>query len=56
MLLGLVIGIVMGYPISIVAPHQSTTSKPSISLSSHSVKAGELYTATLTGFPANTII
>jgi hypothetical protein len=56
MLLGLVIGIAIGYSISIVAPYQSTTSKPSISLSSHSVKAGELYTATLTGFPTNTII
>jgi hypothetical protein len=56
LLLGLVIGLAVGYSISIVAPYQSTASKPSISLSSHSVKAGELYTATVTGFPANTVI
>lgn len=56
LLLGLVIGLAVGYSISIVAPYQSTGSKPSISLSSHSVKAGELYTATVTGFPANTVI
>ena len=56
MLLGLVIGLAIGYSISIVAPFQSTASKPSISLSSHSVKAGELYIATITGFPANTVI
>lgn len=37
-------------------PYQSTAAKPSILLSSHSVKAGELYTATLTNFPANTVI
>ena len=56
MLLGLVIGLAVGYSISIVAPYQSSSSKPSISLSSHSVKAGELYTATIAGFPANTVI
>ena len=55
-LLGLLIGLAVGYSISIVLPYQSAASKPSISLSSHSVKAGELYTATLTGFPANTVI
>jgi hypothetical protein len=55
-LLGLIIGAGIGYSISIVAPYQSNSSKPSISLSSHSVKAGELYTATLTGFPADTEI
>jgi hypothetical protein len=55
-LLGLIIGLAAGYSISIVLPYQSTASKASISLSSHSVKAGELYTATLTGFPANTEI
>ena len=55
-LLALVIGLAIGYSISIVAPYQSPVSKPSISLSSHSVKAGEQYTATVTGFPANTVI
>ena len=55
-LLSLVIGLAIGYSISIVLPFQSVAQKPSISLSSHSVKAGEQYTATLTGFPANTEI
>ena len=55
-LLGLVIGLAVGYSISIVLPFQSAAQKPSITLSSHSVKAGEQYTATLTGFPANTEI
>jgi hypothetical protein len=54
-LIGLVIGLVIGYSISIVVPFQSPA-KPSISLSSRTVKAGEQYTATLTGFPANTEI
>ena len=51
-LLGLVIGLVVGYSISVVIPAQ----KPAISLSSNSIKAGELFTATITGFPANTEI
>jgi hypothetical protein len=51
-LLGLVIGLVIGYSVSLAMPAQ----KPSILLSSNSVKAGEQYTATLTGFPANTEI
>jgi hypothetical protein len=55
-LLGLVIGLAVGYSMSIAVPFQSPAQKPSISLSSHSVKAGEQYTATLTGFPANTEI
>jgi hypothetical protein len=55
-LLGLVIGLAVGYSMSIGVPFQSPAQKPSISLSSHSVKAGEQYTATLTGFPANTEI
>jgi hypothetical protein len=54
-LLGLVIGLVVGYSVSIVLPYQSTQ-KPSISLSPNSVTAGANYTATLTGFPANTNI
>ncbi|MGA2682424.1 MAG: hypothetical protein ABSF44_11580 [Candidatus Bathyarchaeia archaeon] len=53
-LLALVIGLAVGYSISIVVPFQSAASKPSISLSSNSVKSGGQYTATLTGFPANT--
>jgi hypothetical protein len=55
-LLGLVIGLAVGYSISIAMPYQSSAQKTSISLSSSSVKAGEQYTATLTGFPANTEI
>jgi len=55
-LLGLVIGVAIGYSISIAVPYQLSAQKPSISLSSHSVKAGGQYTATLTGFPANTEI
>jgi len=51
-LLGLVIGLVVGYSVSAMIPVQ----KPAISLSSNSVKAGEQYTATITGFPANTEI
>jgi len=55
-LLGLVIGLAVGYSISIAMPYQPSSQKTSISLSSNSVKAGEQYTATLTGFPANTEI
>lgn len=54
--LGLVIGLAVGYAISIALPFQSAAQKPSISLSSNSVKSGGQYTATLTGFPANTEI
>ena len=54
-LLCLVIGLAVGYSISIVVPYRSTA-KPSISVSSSSVKAGAQFTATLTGFPANTEI
>ncbi|HUJ84750.1 MAG TPA: hypothetical protein VLV84_04000 [Candidatus Acidoferrales bacterium] len=56
LLLGLVVGLAVGYSISIAVPFQTTAPKPTISLSSNSVKAGALYTATLTGFPANTEI
>jgi len=55
-ILGLVIGLAVGYSISIALPYQSPAQKPSISLSSNTVRAGEQYTATLTGFPANTEI
>jgi hypothetical protein len=55
-LLGLVIGLAVGYSISIAIPYQSPAPKPTLTLNSHSVKAGESYTATLTGFPANTEI
>ncbi|HKM59579.1 MAG TPA: hypothetical protein VJY36_01765 [Candidatus Bathyarchaeia archaeon] len=54
LLLGLVVGLAVGYSISIAVPFQTTAQKPTILLSSNSVKAGALYTATLTGFPANT--
>ena len=52
----MVIGLVVGYGVSIIAPFQTQAQKPSISLSSSTIKAGENYTATLTGFPANTEI
>jgi hypothetical protein len=55
-LLGLIIGLALGYSISIALPYQLSVQKPSISLSSNTVRAGEQYTATLTGFPANTEI
>jgi len=55
-LLGLVIGLAVGYSISIAVPFQANAQKPYISLTSSSVKAGDKYTATLTGFPANTEI
>jgi hypothetical protein len=55
-LLGLVIGLVVGYSMSIIVPNPLAAQKPTISLSSNSVKAGANYTATLTGFPANTEI
>jgi len=54
-LLALVIGLVVGYFISVVVPYQSTQ-KPTISLSTSTVTSGANYTATLTGFPANTEI
>jgi hypothetical protein len=55
LLLGLVVGLVAGYSVSIVLPYQSVQ-KPAMSLSPNSVTAGGNYTATLTGFPANTKI
>jgi hypothetical protein len=54
-LLGLIVGLVIGYSVSIVLPYQSTQ-KPTLSLNPSSVASGENYTATLTGFPANTKI
>lgn len=55
-ILALVIGLAVGYAISVAVPFKSPASKPSIALSSNSVKSGAQYTATLTGFPANTEI
>jgi FlaG/FlaF family flagellin (archaellin) len=57
-LAALFIGVALGYTLSIAAPYQLPTSivKPAISLSKSTVAAGEQYTATLTGFPANTEI
>jgi len=53
----LFVGVVLGYSLSIVAPYQLPAStKPTISLSKNTVRAGEQYTVTLTGFPANTEI
>ena len=54
----LVVGVAIGYGLSIAVPYQALTStqKPNISLSATSIKAGEQYTATLTGFTANTEI
>jgi hypothetical protein len=50
----LFIGVALGYALSIAVPYQlPTTAKPTISLSKTTVAAGEQYTATLTGFPAN---
>ncbi len=54
-LIALVIGLAVGYSVSIVLPYQSSQ-KPSITLSPLSLNPGENYTATLTGFPANTVI
>ena len=57
-LAALVIGVALGYGLSIAAPYQLPTSPqtPTISLSADTVKTGEQYTATLKGFPANTEI
>ena len=55
-LVALVIGVAVGYALSYAVPYQlptASTQKPAISLSKDAVKAGEQYTATLTGFPAN---
>lgn len=55
----LFVGIAVGYALSIAVPYQlpsTSTPKPAISLSKDSVKVGEQYTVTLTGFPANTEI
>ncbi len=54
----LVIGVALGYSLSIAVPFQlpTTTPKPNISLSATTVKAGEQYTATLTEFQADTEI
>ena len=54
----LVIGVAFGYALSIAVPYQlpTSTQKPSISLSATTAKAGAQYTATLTGFQANTEI
>ena len=55
-LVALVLGVALGYALSIAVPYQlptTATQKPTITLSSDTVKAGEQYTATLTGFPAN---
>jgi len=57
-LAALVIGVALGYGLSVAVPYQlpTSTQTPTISLSADTVNAGEQYTATLTGFPANTEI
>ncbi|HJW65602.1 MAG TPA: hypothetical protein VJ507_02340 [Candidatus Bathyarchaeia archaeon] len=55
-LIALVLGVALGYALSVAVPYQlptTSTQKPSISLSETSIKTGEEYTATFTGFPAN---
>lgn len=52
----LLVGVVLGYSLSIAVPYQLYTQKPNISLSVTTVKAGSQYNATLTGFKANTEI
>ncbi len=49
----LLIGVTLGYTLSIMVPFQLVTQTPKISLSATTVKAGTQYTVTLTGFPAN---
>ena len=57
-LAALVIGVALGYGLSIAVPYQlpTSTQKPTINLSADTVQTGEQYTATLKGFPANTEI
>src|SRR4030065_2990098 len=57
-LAALVIGVALGYGLSIAVPYQlpTATKMPTITLSADTVNAGEQYTSTLTGFPANTEI
>jgi len=54
-LIALVIGLIVGYSVSIVIPYQSTQ-KPGITVSPVSLSSGANFTVTLTGFPANTVI
>jgi hypothetical protein len=54
-LIALVIGLSVGYAAPFVIPSLGST-KPTITLSATTVKVGAQYTATLTGFPANTEI
>ena len=54
--LTLIVGLAVGYSLSIALPYQLPPKKPAISLSVNPVKAGDNYTATITGFPANTEI
>ncbi len=52
----LLVGVALGYGLSMAVPYQLAGQKPKISLSATSVKAGQQYTATLSGFTANTEI
>lgn len=53
-LIALVIGLSVGYSVPLVILPQQT--KPTITLSATTAKAGDQYTATLSGFPANSEI
>ncbi len=50
----LLVGVALGYGLSIAMPYQLAGQKPKIALSASSVNAGQQYTASLSGFPANT--
>ncbi len=52
----LLVGVALGYALSMALPYQLSGQKPKISLSATSVKAGQQYTVTLSGFSANTEI
>lgn len=52
----LLVGVVLGYGLSVAVPYQLPTQEPRISLSTATARIGEQYTVTLTGFSANTEI
>ena len=54
-LIALVVGLSAGYSVPLIVPSLQT-SNPTITLSATTVKTGEQYTATLSGFSANTEI
>lgn len=52
----LLVGVAIGYGLSITVPYQVRSQEPKISLNKTTVTVGEEYTATLSGFPVNTEI